>query len=349
MNATDHSSDSMLGEAAAEWLCEREEGFKPDRAKAFVEWCDRDPRHAEAVARVELTFALLDEMPSVREPLMARLASPRSSSQETVPPARRRRILRFPRLAWAAGVAAALVLGAVTWRSIVVREPVGGHYVTNAAAQRSMVLPDGSLMDLNVGSDAVVQFTSAERRVLLNRGEALFEVAHDARRPFVVNAGSLTVRAVGTTFNVRLADEEVGVLVVEGKVKLERDSPRAPSASPVESPLLAAGERAELVRVASVDSTFRIEKLDDQSIRALLTWENSLTDFVDVPLRDVVARFNRRNETQLVVDDAELGDRKIGGLIDLNQVDAFARLLEQDGDIVAERRSGREIVLRRAR
>jgi len=74
-----------------------------------------------------------------------------------------------------------------------------------------------------------------------------------------------------------------------------------------------------------------------------------LTDFVDVPLRDVVARFNRRNETQLIVENADLGDRKIGGLIDLNQVDAFARLLEQDGDIVAERRSGREIVLRRAR
>ena len=349
MNATDHSSDSVLDEAAAEWLFKREEGFKPDRTKAFVDWCNRDPRHAEAVARVELTLALLDQMPSVREPLTARLASPRPSSQKALPPSRRPRILRFPRLAWAAGVAAALVLGVVTWRTMVVREPIGGHYVTDSAAQRSMVLPDGSLMDLNVGSDAVVRFTAGERRVLLNQGEALFEVAHDARRPFIVNAGSLTVRAVGTAFNVRLASEEVGVLVVEGKVKLERDSPRSTSAISVSSPLLAAGERAELARDAEVDSAFRIEKLDDESIRALLTWENPLTDFVDVPLRDVVARFNRRNETQLIVENADLGDRKIGGLIDLNQVDAFARLLEQDGDIVAERRSEREIVLRRAR
>ena len=99
MNATDHSSDSVLDEAAAEWLFKREEGFKPDRTKAFVDWCNRDPRHAEAVARVELTLALLDQMPSVREPLTARLASPRPSSQKALPPARRPRILRFPRLA----------------------------------------------------------------------------------------------------------------------------------------------------------------------------------------------------------------------------------------------------------
>jgi transmembrane sensor len=74
-----------------------------------------------------------------------------------------------------------------------------------------------------------------------------------------------------------------------------------------------------------------------------------MTSFTDVPLSEMVARVNRCNSTQLVLQDPELGTRKIGGVIALNQVDAFVRLLEQDGDIIAERRPDGEIILRRAR
>ena len=70
--------------------------------------------------------------------------------------------------------------------------------------------------------------------------------------------------------------------------------------------------------------------------------------FSDVPLRDVLARFNARNVTQLTLADDELGPRKIGGTFALDQAEAFARLLAQDGDIALERRGENEIVLRRA-
>ena len=98
----------------------------------------------------------------------------------------------------------------------------------------------------------------------------------------------------------------------------------------------------------AVDAAPQIQAIDAGSIRSLLTWQTPMTSFTDVPLRDVVTRFNRRNVTQLVLEDAELGTRTIGGKFALDQVDAFVRLLEQDGDIVVDRITPGQIALRRA-
>jgi transmembrane sensor len=154
------------------------------------------------------------------------------------------------------------------------------------------------------------------------------------------------VRAVGTAFDVRIATKAVDVLVDEGKVEVRRKVALLSSVPAVAAPLYA-GER---VQVSSDDRVAppNIEKVDARTIRTMLTWQNPMTNFSDVPLRDVVARFNRRNIVQLVLKDADLGERKIGGMIALDQVDAFVRLLARDGELVAERGAAGEIVLRRA-
>lgn len=347
MNPTDPIDfDSLLDERAAEWLFERDEGFAPGRAQAFIQWRDQDPRHAEALLRVERTLALLEELPEVRAPLQARIAVLKHDAATTSDSTGT--FGRFPRLVWIAGLAAALAFGFVTWRSFAPRQPVAEHFATDSAAQRSTLLPDGSVLNLNTGSDVVVQYTARERRILLNHGEAHFQVAHDAARPFTVTAGGVSVRAVGTAFNVRLAGKGVDVLVVEGKIELGQSgiSPVKPFGEA--APLLVAGERVQLTSFDQVEAP-RIEKVDSEEIHALLNWQNPLTNFADVPLREVVVRFNRRNATQLILADADLGDRKIGGMIALDQVDAFVRLLEQDGDIVADRTSTAGIALRHAR
>jgi transmembrane sensor len=267
-----------------------------------------------------------------------------------MPPAKsaRGRAFAFPRAAWLGGLAAAVVLGLGTWGAISLRTPAGEHYATTPAKPRRVALSDGSVVDINASSDVRVQLSTRERRVTLGAGEAHFEVAHDASRPFVVTAGGVTVRAVGTAFTVRLANDAVDVLVVDGKVEV---TPLAGTPSPtvtVVPPLVAAGERTRILRETSTARP-TIEKVAPESIRALLAWQDPMTSFADVPLREVVARFNRRNATQLTIGDPELGERKIGGMIALDQIDAFVRLLEQDGDVVAERRGSAGIVLRRAR
>jgi len=333
----------VLDDEAAAWLCASAEGFTPERAAAFSEWCTRDPRHAAAVRRVERLLALLDEMPAVRE----RIAVQTEGWDEISSPAPHSGgVLRaFP--AWATGLAAVLVVGVVVgWLGV--RHGPERH-VTNAASQELVTLRDGSIIRLNAASEVRVDLGRAERRVTLERGEAHFQVASDPARPFIVTAGALTVRAVGTAFNVRLEEVAVDVLVVEGKVEVTRRTPGGSAAvQNTPPPILGAGQRI-VVPHESPSAAPIVQNMTPASMHSLLGWQGRMTTFLDTPLRDVVEQFNRRNATQLILADLALGERKIGGVIPLDQFDAFVRLLEQEGDIVAERRGTNEILLRRAR
>jgi len=252
-----------------------------------------------------------------------------------------RRWLRL--LGWA-GVAAALVIGlSLGWRSF--QTPAIAHYTTTVAGYERAQLDDGSTVELNAASAVRVQFTPAERRIELENGEAHFAVAHDTARPFVVSAGDISVRAVGTAFNVRLTGPDtVEVIVTEGKVRIGSSGPASSAAA--EAPLLAAGERLVLRRQAPPPAA---EKVPAEALRSALAWQSRLADFAEAPLAAVVERFNARSRVQLVLADSELGARPVGGTFALDESEAFARLLTRDGELVAERRSDSEIVLRRAR
>ena len=334
------STDDAIETAAAEWLCEREEGFATGRAQAFAAWRAADPRHEAAVAETERAMELLAEMPAVRAPLEARIAE----VMQPVAPFVRWGGFRPP--VWTAGLAAALVLAAGVWWLAPERSNGPQRYVTAAARQQQIALNDGSVLNLNVSSEVSVRLTPNERRVTLASGEAHFAVAHDTARPFIVTAAGVSVRAVGTAFSVRMGEAGVEVLVTEGKVEVTRDAISAEAA--VASPSrLVAGERAVITRAVSVANA-PIERVSAEVLSVAVRWHSQVMTFSDLPLREAVVLFNRRNETQLVLADEKLGSQKIGGTFAADQVEAFVRLLEKDGDVVAERRGAREIALRRA-
>jgi len=346
--------DDAIDTAAATWLCERDEGFAPDRSSAFAAWCAADPRHASAIARAEETLALMDELPALRDRLDEKLAAEPAPTPEISHPWWHR-----PAMQWG-GLAATLALGGALWFFTPSRAPAVEYFTATATAPREVALRDGSVMNVNKESEVAVLLTAAERRVTLARGEAHFAVSHDTARPFIVIAGGVSVRAVGTAFSVRLGEKGVEVLVTEGKVQVERVDPNVLSPDsaagdparrgqrvPRESTLLWANER--MVVVAASFAPPVIEPAAPAAIREALAWHARTTTFSDVPLREIVARFNRRNIIQLTLGDDELGARTLGGTFALDQAEAFARLLAQDGDIALERRGENEIVLRRAR
>lgn len=340
-SADPSSSDDAIDTAAAEWLVERDAGFAPGRASAFAAWSAADPRHEAAVLRTECALDLIGEMPAIRAPLAARLAE----ETKIVRPA----FFRVP--GWSAGLAAALALAAVVWWVAPGRTGLAEtqHYATAATRQQQVALVDGSIVNLNVSTDVQIALTPAARRVTLTAGEAHFAVAHDTARPFIVTAGGVSVRAVGTAFSVRLGNHGVEVLVTEGKVEITRDdadSTPAP-ALPAAHPLLVAGERTVILRDAA-NTAAAIERVSTDALQAAVRWHSQVMTFTNLPLRDAVTLFNRRNTQQLILADAALGERKIGGTFAADQVEAFVRLLAQDGDITAERRAATEIVLRRA-
>jgi transmembrane sensor len=116
---------------------------------------------------------------------------------------------------------------------------------------------------------------------------------------------------------------------------------------PAAHPLLVAGERTLIAR-DTTPADAQVERVSTDALQAAVRWHSQVMTFTNLPLRDAVTLFNRRNTQQLILADAALGERKIGGTFAADQVEAFVRLLAQDGDIAVERRAANEIVLRRA-
>ena len=343
-----NSASAVIEDAAIAWLTERDDGFSPAREREFAQWLRADPRHAATVARFEQTLGLLGELPEFRSELNTafdRAAPvlafpPASAEQPTLAPAPRRWSRAF---AWA-GLAAALALGSfVGWRALQPSPEI--HFTTTVAGYERARLDDGSTLELNAASAVRVQFTAAERHVQLESGEAHFAVAHDTARPFIVSAGGIAVRAVGTAFNVRYTTAgAVEVTVTEGKVRVGQSGPASSAAE--SAPLVSAGQRIVLPKHAPPPT---VEQVDPAALRAALAWQSRLADFAEAPLADVIARFNTRSRIQLFLADEKLADRRIGGTFALDEAEAFVRLLERDGEIIGERRGETEIHLRRAR
>jgi len=357
-------SDAEAIEAsAAAWLAQRDDGLTSEQAAEFAQWRGADVRHETAVARLEATWAALQQLREYRP------GAARHPDRDLLrAPATRRRVLPFPALAATVALAASLLIAAL-WRfSGPTRRPDSAPqtHATTVDGYERVSLADGSIVELNSASEVSVSFSPAERRVRLVRGEAHFTVAKNPARPFLVEAGAVAVRAVGTAFNVRLGAKDVEVLVTEGKVVVaEGRSSRGDEAvsSPTSSSLvtsaatsqvtpLAANERLVIpaapshAALATVVPSL-VEKVTPELVREALAWQGPRLVFVDTPLADAVAQFNRRNPVQLELADAELGALPIGGSFCAENVDAFVRLLASGGDVTVERPTPTRIVLRK--
>ncbi|MFM9078968.1 MAG: FecR family protein, partial [Opitutaceae bacterium] len=246
------------------------------------------------------------------------------------------------------------------WRPI---PPTSQSHATSAGGYERVVLGDSSVVELNASTEVRVVLAADERRVLLLGGEAHFTVAQDPSRPFVVEAAGVSVRAVGTAFNVLISSGAVEVLVTEGKVAVvdrPADTARPPPPSgrpPGESTrrgfsaFLEAHERARIPALMITDAipsgrAAVIEKVTPEAVRRALSWQERRLVFAETPLREVATEFNRRNRIQIVLGDDRIGARPVGGAFAADNVEGFLRLLESSGRITVERRDEKTVVLR---
>jgi transmembrane sensor len=330
-------SNLLTAEAqAAQWVARRDRELTPAEQDAYLQWMQEDPRHAALIARHEAMLwrmALLAEwQPGLGSEPNPDLFARRSG---------RRRWLA-PLLA----AAAALVAGFLFWRDAASFRPEGPEPKSYLRVNEQQVLPDGSLVELKDGSQLTVRFSAAERRVRLTGGEAIFTVTKNPNRPFVVEAGKIAVRAVGTAFDVRLDPSSVDVLVTEGKVRLESSAETGPNA-PAE-PSVTAGQRA-VVSVAPSAPGPQVTDLTPAEIREALAWQTPRLQFFETPLGEAVAEFNRYNSRQLVLGDTALAPEPIGGTFRVDNIDGFVRLIEITLHVRTERRPNGDLVLTRTR
>jgi len=354
MSAESPLTPDHLEAAASAWLARRDRGLLPEEQDAYLQWLREDPAHGRAVARLERAWAELDllaewrpEHSTVPNPdLLA--AAPAAGGATARARPRRGRVYWLSTAACAA--AAALALAFVVSRERPAAVPVPHAVVARDYEQR--VLDDGSIVELRRGAAVEVGYTSAERRVRLVRGEALFTVAKNPARPFIVRAGTVDVRALGTVFNVRLDPDSVEVLVTEGKVRVDEAPGRSGRADEAhlltDIPLLEAGQRAVVSLVAEAPQPALVATVSPIEIERVLAWQPKRLEFNDTPLAEVIVGFNRFNTRQLRLGDPALASLPIGGNFRSDNIDAFVRLLEASFGLEADR-IGDEIVLYRAR
>lgn len=325
---------------AADWVVRQAAGLSADEDRALAAWLAADPEHARVFAEMNRTDELLSGV-KFAQPAPELPAAPAKSAIS------RRRFLGY-----AAGAAAAAVAGIIGLRRL---HPTDDGYLTAASTARGefkrLPLPDGSVILLNTDSAVDVAFSAAERRITLHRGEAFFTVAPNPARPFLVQAGRLVVRAVGTAFNVRLQADALSVLVTEGKVRVLDHAPGSAAAPSVVEPLLAAGQLARVpldADRAPRPQAVTVETVAPQAMASAVAWQQGRLVFSDTSLGEVVAEFNRYHRRQIVIADASLAARKFGGAFSSHDIEPLLELLEQNFGVVAETR-GDEIVIRQPR
>lgn len=331
---TQQSNGKRIALQAVEWQMRLRNPTQHDKA-AFSAWLLESRSH---VRNFLLLLALDKELgkldPECRHDVDALIAQARTApvphpaisqpAHHLEDPAIRRRRRRTWSLALAA-VAASLVL-AVTLNLQIL--PTAVEYATSTGEQRSVKLPDGSLVHLNTRSRLALRFSDSQRDVLLLDGEALFIVQHDASRPFRVITDTAVAQAVGTQFNVYKHPGFTTVSVVEGRVQVTAEGKStAVQHSGTHSSALSAGEEASVSRDGVIERQVAADP------NAAVAWRTRRLAFQDAPLATIVQELNRYNTLQLRLEGTELQQRKFTGVLDADKPESLLRLLSKEGDL----------------
>ena len=293
---------------AADWIAERdhaEADLPPEREQALEDWLNASTAHRVAYLRLEHAWQRANRLRALQSSSPALKAEPSMR-------ARLGWLARPPVYRTAAGLSLALL--AFVLVADFGAAPATQNYATARGQRESVALADGSHLTLNTATQLRAAVTPKAREVWLDQGEAFFDIAHDAQRPFVVHAGKQTVTVLGTKFSLFREGDRLRVAVLEGRVQVKTAR---------SNPTVLARDEAALADVGNV----LVTKKSSQQLNASLGWLQGKLVFDQVSLADAARQFNRYGGKQLVIEDAAAARIGIGGVFDANNVDAFARLL----------------------
>jgi transmembrane sensor len=296
-STSDAIDELTLAEASA-WLTRLQESGRPQAIEAaFREWLVASPTHARAFARVN---EIWDLIPGAVVPAHRAnsLTNVRTRNKRYV----RRRLAAF----------AVLLLTVVVVLRLL---PADRTYETAVGALQTVKLDDSTRVTLNTGTRLKIAYRTNERRIVLEHGEALFEVAKNPRRPFVVQTGNEQIVALGTTFDVRRDPAKLAVTLIEGKVQVSTQN--AASNWIERTAALEPGDRLTLVADGA-------PTLDRPEIGYTLAWQHGQIYFDDSTLRDAVAELNRYGSTRIRFSDSTVASLRISGVFSTRDPAQFA-------------------------
>jgi transmembrane sensor len=379
----------QIYEEASDWVVKhRDVGIAAHEKQAFDRWLRESPQHVRAYLEMA---SIWEDLPALdrswnadAEELIARaradanvvplssglaLADPRASAfsqptsastamsgQAVARPARKPLVRKQHKLRFLGALAASVLVLVVSASWFYLQR---GVYSTNVGEQRWLTLTDGSIIEINARSRIKVEYTRDERRVDLLEGQALFHVAKNKQRPFVVDTGDTRVRAVGTSFDVNRAKNGTVVTVIEGRVAVgtsqqpararssDSQSERAASGSNLARRvgrdrlsgagglaamgeiLIAAGEQLVVTPAA-------VPQPRAADIATATAWSRKSLVFDASPLTSVAEEFNRYSVRPLVIEDVALADFRVSGVFSSVDPTLLIRFLHAQPELVVE-------------
>lgn len=294
---------------AADWLARRDgDDWSDQQQRELDAWIAAATAHRIAYLRLDSVWRRADRLGSLHAPGTTAVPPPPSGVA-------RRTVWRM--------AASVVVLAGAGWlvaTSGLLDRPAS--YRTALGQSTSLALADGTRLTLNTNSRLRSRVESKHRTVWLDQGEAYFEVAHDAGRPFIVEAGARRITVLGTKFSVRRDGDQVQVVVAEGRVQV----------GPADSRGAAAGATAILARndtLTASDDAVEISHRTEQQVASQLGWRQGKLILDQMTLAQAAHEFNRYNRKQLIIADPTVAAIRIGGNFNVDNVDGFARLLQQ--------------------
>jgi transmembrane sensor len=359
MSELDQQVGNLRAQQASTWVNALAQPDN-DRHRAFIAWLKESPLNVREFLLAYSIDQSLDQLDLQRhcdiDALLAQI-KPRVASLPTAAAAIRQPELSYPdiRRNWLYKVAAGIaVIGLVGWWAVFERQPSWAEFDTGTGEQRALQLEDGSVVHLNAHSRIALNFSATARDVKLIEGEALFEVHHDAQRPFQVITRDAIIRDIGTRFNVNSRSDGVKVAVLEGSVELTAVSSAAiaPSLRPAAAAQVSAPRKpaahhiVSAAQEAEVDRNGVITVGTVPDISEAAAWWQRRFVYRKETLAHIVEDFNRYNRRQIRLSGDEVMKRAYTGVFDADDPDSLAQVLESDPKLVVERLADNTIVVR---
>jgi transmembrane sensor len=296
-------------EEAAAWYAKTNSGrMTNSEVTAFFDWRSNSLNDAEYTRLESLGTGLraVADDPRLRAIAEAAARRPQEGRLRAALASRPRAIAASCGAVLAAGLVAALVIA----------PPGQQTYSTQVGERRAITLADGSTIELNTDSRVRVKLTKARRDLVLVRGQAMFAVAHDPGRPFIVTAGDTSVRAIGTRFEVYRTPGAVRVILAEGRVQVSRSGAAASNTQPAPPVILTAGQRLDV-------SAGRAPRPAPVDVATALGWTDGRLTFQDTPLAEAVAEINRYSRGKVVLGPDAPAHERVNGVFDAGDTEAF--------------------------
>jgi transmembrane sensor len=342
-NIVGFEARASIERQAREWLIrlDADEPLKDDEIVALREWMARSAAHRNELTRISSFWSQANVLTELAIPLKS-LDHARGST--------RARVVQTALAA--SGLLASTILA--LWWVQRLTAPTTATYVTAVGQQKTILLSDGSSVQLNTDTRVQVTYTARWRQLRLWHGEALFSVARDPNRAFEVYANDSVVRALGTAFAIRLDGKEVDVTVTKGAVDVtelgdlesvapeERTQPKHDTLHSSVGHRLEAGQSTTL---GLAGTRIQVQQLPEPELRRRVAWHEGFLIFSGEPLSTVVAQMNRYSPVTLVVDDPAIASVAIGGRFRIGDLDAILEVLHTNFGIAAHRVDERNIRL----